>query len=221
MTKINNRVARRITSDWVSLFPEFSVWQPLRLLRRIGPVLQGITLDKSTESDQYYPTVHVHSLVQDFPVISLTLAQRLVKSSGIQEPIEVDRHPEEFRSAAVRLEEQSALSLRQTPELREIVEALRAFAVVAQRGRFPEAIPELRDSVFIPAASGDSEAADESLRLVAELSEQWSKYEAPPGWTDTREWLDWLRVTADAVPSLTSLVDAQIAKHNLSKIHSG
>ncbi|WP_405731498.1 hypothetical protein OG607_33755 [Streptomyces sp. NBC_01537] len=220
MTKLSNPVARRITSDWADLFPEFSIWQPLRLLRRIGPVVQGITLDKSTAGDQYYPTVHVHSLAQDFPVISLTLAQRLLKPSGVQQPIEVDRHPEEFRWAAVRLEEQSAFSLRRAPELSEIAEALRAFALAAQRGRLPAAVPELRDSVFIPAASGDAEAADESLGLVAELSEKWSKYEAPPGWTDTREWLDWLRATADDVPGLTSLVDGQIVKHKLSKIRS-
>ncbi|MFD3381256.1 MULTISPECIES: hypothetical protein [unclassified Streptomyces] len=213
-------MADKITSDWAEVFPDFSVWRSLHLLRRIGPVVQGVILDKSTAGDQYYPTVHIHSLAQDFPVISLTLAQRLVKGAGVQESIDVGRHSEGFRSAAARLESQSELPLRSVPELTKIVGLLRKFAVAAQKGRLPEAVPELEGSVLVPAASENPEDVEESLKIVEQVSARWSGYESPSKWADTRDWLDWLRASAADGPGLVSVVEGQIAKHGLGEIRS-
>ena len=70
-------VARDLTRDWATLFPGFGVWRPLRLLRRLGPWVQGITLERTSAGDEYRPTAHVHALTRDFPTISLTLASPL------------------------------------------------------------------------------------------------------------------------------------------------
>lgn len=56
------------TSDWAKAFPGFDVWQKLCLLRRVGPTLQGICLERTTSGDEYFATAHVHALTTDFPV---------------------------------------------------------------------------------------------------------------------------------------------------------
>jgi hypothetical protein len=91
------------------LCPECTVWKPLRLLRRIGPVLQGITLDRSTSGERYYPTAHVHALTRDFPVVSLSLAHYLHQPVAAKEAVDVGRHAETFRAVACRVEERSPL----------------------------------------------------------------------------------------------------------------
>lgn len=57
-------MVRRVTKDWAVAFPGFAVWRPLHLLRRIGPAVQGICLDRSTSGDGYLPTAHVHALTK-------------------------------------------------------------------------------------------------------------------------------------------------------------
>jgi hypothetical protein len=61
MTVPKKAEARRITVDRARLFPEFRVRKPRLLLRRIGPVLQGSPLERSTSSEHYCPTAHVHA----------------------------------------------------------------------------------------------------------------------------------------------------------------
>lgn len=223
MTKLKPPQARTITADWAGLFPEFTVWQPLRLMRRIGPVLQGITLERAASGTAYQPIAHVHSLTRDFPVVSLSLAHHLhpTPNQPVLDTVEVDRHAGEFMAAAARLEEHSGLPLQRRPTLGDIVQAYRDAAVASRRGRLPGGIREFEDSVLVPAAAGDRALAEESLRLVEETAGRWSPYEAPVGWTDTKEWLAWLRSTAEDPADLMSTVEQQIDKHGLAKVRTG
>ncbi|MGW6493878.1 hypothetical protein [Nonomuraea angiospora] len=213
-------MARKITTDWSRLFPRFTVWKPLRLMRRIGPVLQGITLDRSTSGEAYYPHAHVHALTRDFPVVSLTLTQRLTTAAGVAEGIPAQLHEERFEEAARRLETQSPLPLREAPTLEQIVHQYRRHAVDAQRGRLPIAEPELEDSVLVPAAAGEEALAVESLRLVSEVAAGWSKLEAPRGWDSTTNWLDWLASRMRDVEGLAATVEEQVLKHGLAEVRA-
>lgn len=213
--------ARRVTSDWADLFPEFTVWKPLRLLRRIGPVLQGVTLDRSTSGERYYPIAHVHALTRDFPVVSLSLAHYLHQPMAAKEAVDVGRHADTFRGAAGRMAERSPLPLRRRPEIAEIVLAFRSAAVAAQRGRrIPTGIPELEDMVLVAAAAGERALAEESLDRVRQIADTWSKYEAPMGWTDTRDWIAWLAERAGDPAGLAATVEEQIVRHGLAKVPS-
>lgn len=219
--KLKTPEARRITADWAALFPEFTVWKPLRLLRRIGPVLQGIALERSTSGERYYPTAHVHALTRDFPVVSLSLAHYLHQPVVAKEAVDVGRHADTFRAAAGRMEERSPLPLRRRPDIAEIVLAYRAAAVAAQRGsRIPVGIPELEDMVLVAAAAGERALAEESLDRVRQIADGWSKYEAPMGWADTREWLARLEERAGDPAGLAATVEEQIVQHGLAKMRS-
>lgn len=221
MAKLKPSQARAITADWSGIFPEFTVWQPLRLLRRVGPVLQGICLERATSGAAYQPIAHVHALTQDFPVISLSLAHHLYPPSGSAlDTVEADRHPAEFRAAAARLEQRSLLPLHRWPTLTEIVRAYRDAATLQQRGRLPAGVREFEDSVLVPAAAGDRSLADESLRAVEEAAGRWSPYEAPPGRPDTKEWLTWLRAMAEDPVELQASVEQQIERHGLEEVRT-
>ncbi|MFF2127613.1 hypothetical protein ACFVW1_19855 [Streptomyces olivochromogenes] len=112
-------VVRRVTSDWAATLPGFGVLRSLHLVRRIGPVLQGVCLDRSTSGDGYFPTAHVHALTREFPVISLTLGHRLERPSAQPETVLFIRHEGEFRRAADALKAQSRLSLDAPPSLED------------------------------------------------------------------------------------------------------
>ncbi|MFD7883578.1 hypothetical protein ACFV3N_14205 [Streptomyces bauhiniae] len=218
MSKVDAATVKRVTKDWAALYPGFDVWRPLRLLRRIGPVLQGVTLDRSTLGAAYFPTVHIHALTREFPVVSLTLGQRLVTSSGVQEAVTFSRHVEDYSDAARRLAEQARLSLDLPPTVEDVVRELRAFAVSRQAQGGPPAVNEIEDSVLIPAASGSVDIAKESIQLAQELLVKWPKSRLPVNWTSGDEWLEGLSIKAGNVDSLHKIVDGQISFHKLAKV---
>lgn len=91
---------KRLTGDWGAIYGEFDAWRPLRLLRRIGPVVQGVTLDLSSSGDPYFPTAHIHALTRKFPVISLSMGTRLSGASGVDRAISFNLHSDSYAEAA-------------------------------------------------------------------------------------------------------------------------
>lgn len=157
MTQLSAVTRRRVTTNWASRFPGFDVWKPMRLLRRIGPVLQGISLDSTTSGDDYFPSAHVHALTREFPVVSLGMNQRLVGATGVQERVSFARHDDEYRDAAERLRGQSRLSLDEPPTIEEIVAAYHGHAVEHKGKGYPPAVNEMEDCVLVAAVAGKPE----------------------------------------------------------------
>lgn len=121
MSRLGAPTARSVTSDWAAAFPGFTAWRKLHLLRRIGPVVQGICLDRTTADDGYVPTAHVHALTREFPVISLTLGHRLQTLSGQPQSVPFHRHERDLQDAVDSLRTQSPLALDDPPTLAESV----------------------------------------------------------------------------------------------------
>jgi hypothetical protein len=211
---------RRFTADWAAEFPEFDVWRPLRLLRRVGPVLQGIALERSTSTEGYFVTAHVHSLTRASRLVSLTLSHRLCSETGAQERIQISRQPAEIQSAAIRLREQSVLSLDRRPSLGGIVRAYIEYAKAVQRNGVPNAVVELEDCVLIPAVAEMPDVMVEGIRLARELADGWDGSRAPSGLPDTRSWLNDLERRGSDIATLRAVVESQIAKHKLAKIRA-
>lgn len=139
----------KVTSDWGRTFDQFAVWRPLRLLRRLGPVVQGITLDRNTAGDAYFPTVHIHVLAVPFPVISLTMGQRLLDDSGAQKQVMFSRHAEEFRVAVEGVRRQSSLSVDEPPGIVEVVRALHDHAKNRHADGHAPAVHEVGQSILV------------------------------------------------------------------------
>lgn len=127
--KLTATARRRITADWLAAFPGLGEYEPLHLLRRVGPLLEGIVLERSSGSRDYLPTFHVHSLLRTFPSVSLTLIHRLrAEPSGAADSISVQRHESRYMEAASRLARQSPLALSGDLRASEVLRAYQEFA---------------------------------------------------------------------------------------------
>ncbi|EDY57343.1 MULTISPECIES: hypothetical protein [Streptomyces] len=218
MSKSEAPTAKRVTSDWMSTLPGFAAWRPLRLLRRIGPVVQGVTLDRTTSGDGYFPTVHIHALVREFPVVTLTLGQRLITPSGVQESIPFALHSTEFGSAAQRLIAQSELSLEEPPSISEIVNSLYEYVAVQQDKGLPPAVRELEDGILVAAAVGERSLVERGLDLARQMANVWPKSRLPLDWQGSDVWLTGLEQRVDDSSGLQDVVERQVAFHKLAKV---
>lgn len=122
--KLTSALKRQITGDWHGLFPQLGIYQSLWLARRIGPLVQGVCLERNSGNSAYFPTTHLHNLCRPFPAVSLSLAQRLLNErSGIQERIAVQFHKEHYREGAQRLANASLLPLNGDLTLVQVLDA--------------------------------------------------------------------------------------------------
>ncbi|GAA0378043.1 hypothetical protein GCM10009541_20660 [Micromonospora gifhornensis] len=220
MSKVDAVSTKRVTSDWGRAFPGFSQWRPLRLVRRVGPVVQGITLDVSTAGDSYFPTAHVHALTREFPVVTMTMSHRLQGSSGVQESIRFAQHDEVCQDAFRRISVQSPLSLGDPPSIEEIVGEYHRFARAQAEDGLPPAVIEVEDSILIPAVVGRLDLTERGFSLAEELSAIWPTSRLPLSWAGRDGWLQGLRRVAGDAKTLQLIVDGQIGKHKLAKVKS-
>ncbi len=103
---------RQITADWAARFPSLGIYKPLWLLRRVGPLLEGIVLDRDRSNATYLPTFHVHNLIRSFSDVSLTLMHRLAtERNQVDDRIPVAAHARRCQEAADRLSRQITLPL--------------------------------------------------------------------------------------------------------------
>ena len=197
---MTSRARLRATSEWAQALPGFQIWRSGHLLRRIGPVLQGIALDGT--GGRYYPTAHVHALVTDFPVVSLTLSYRLAYGS-----IPVESGSQIISRAARELADESPLPLREVPSLAQIVEEYRRSAP----GDAASHVPELAMlSAFVAR-----DFLEAQLDFVREQSTGWralpAVFNTAREWRAGREsWLRRLAVQARDVRALEERVERNV-----------
>ncbi|MFF0560655.1 hypothetical protein [Streptomyces sp. NPDC004266] len=218
MARSGAPTAGRVTKEWAAEFPDFDVWKPLRLLRRIGPVVQGVCLDRTTGGDGYLPTAHVHALTREFPVVSLTLGRRLTRPSGTPDPVLFARHERDFGRATGALREQSALPLDEPPSIEAIVREYHAEARRrVEKGHGP-AVPEVEDGILVAAAAGQHDLAEEGLSLARELTGVWPRSSMPLDWPGAEAWLDGLVARAGDREALVAVVRGQTVAHKLARV---
>jgi len=75
--KLTKATKQRISDGWVREFPSLAVYKPMWLLKRAGPLLIGICLDRDSSNERYIPTFHLHNLLSPSTKITLTLPHSL------------------------------------------------------------------------------------------------------------------------------------------------
>lgn len=73
MRKFSRQDKKKITQDWLSIFPSMGIYKPMWLMNRIGPLVVGINLQVKSGNENYTPTFHVHCLLREFSVVTLSL----------------------------------------------------------------------------------------------------------------------------------------------------
>ena len=99
-----------ITQDWHLAFPDYSVYKPLHLIKRHGPILFGIYLKPVYGGEHYIPVFHTHSLLKEFPVISLSTPMPFLNFKGVEESISLLRHTREKEKIINKFKEQVFIS---------------------------------------------------------------------------------------------------------------
>ena len=214
MIRVDSATKRRVTRQWQQVLPEFDAWRPMRFLRRVGPVLQGVTLDMASTGTEFYPTAHIHPLTMDFPVVSLMLARRLAGLSGGQERVSIHADGGTVESAAERLRDQSPLPLDRNPSMEEIVGEFRRFLDAAPTAKYGP-IPESEQLILIAGYSSPSELAAQ-IEYVDRLSRSWSSI--PAGYETATSWLENLVERASNPTALQELVATQAAHLKVERV---
>ena len=93
----------RIAQDWQARFPMLGHWKAGRLLRRVGPLVQGVCLDRSSNPEDYLPIAHIHFLGMVFPTVALQLPLYHSAPNGSPRRIEYRFHDQEYVDAADQL----------------------------------------------------------------------------------------------------------------------
>ncbi|MCP5326637.1 MAG: hypothetical protein H7A09_09995 [Oceanospirillaceae bacterium] len=101
--KITAVQAKSITQDWQNHFPSLGIYKPLHLMRRCGPLLVGLCLNRSSSGDIYKPTFHYHCLLRQFPTVSLSLAVQLKAPNGTDAAISTKFHEKKLPEAAAKM----------------------------------------------------------------------------------------------------------------------
>lgn len=110
MSQLTPSIKKSITNDWAALLPQFAVYKSMWLARRIGPLIQGICLDRDSSNSTYLPTLHVHCLCRPFQDLTFGLAQPLLSlRSGGRERVRLPFHDSKYRDALERLINSSIL----------------------------------------------------------------------------------------------------------------
>lgn len=217
MNALTTADKRRLTAEWAREFPELAAWRPLRLLRRVGPVVQGLTLDVASGGD-YLPTAHVHALTREFPTISMTLPTVLRTPGGGQDRIRKDRHTSDVvTKAAMRIRVASPLALDGPISVEELVAAYRKEIAERRRPGWPVSVLEIEDQVLVPATLGRTDLVQSGLEFAGSISADWPQG-ALERWGRDDDWLSELASAAARRETLEELVETQIATHKLASL---
>ena len=212
---VDARTKREVTKEWHDHFPAFDIWKPLVLLRRVGPVLQGITLDiASRQGDQYYPTAHIHVLTSAFPVISLEL--RCVPGHTDQGRSLYFEREHRVAANASELREKCPLPLDAVPRLDQVVAGLRQY--VESFGRTDQPAPQMVDMVLVAAFDRDPSTLPQALVFVEASANTWRT--PPEGFESPAAWMADLRRQAADVDRLSADVERNVLALKVDKVRS-
>jgi len=120
-----SQVKNQITKDWQLELPKLGVYQPLSLLRRVGPLLVGVTLLGGSARDHYEPFFHVHFLGKNFPELSLTLATS--PTDMAQETVYLSSHAARYKDLVRQLVARAPLSIEGPLTIKEVIAAYRGY----------------------------------------------------------------------------------------------
>ncbi len=172
MPKLLNPAAeKQITRDWQSEIPTLGIYKPRQLLRRVGPLLIGICLNRDSTANKYMPQFHVHCLAAEFPTVSLTLSTQLrTERTDGPDYIEVRWHEDKYKEATARMVRQSLLPMTGDLTLAQVLDAYRTH-MATPMGRLT-VMHLYRDMILLSAWAGDQQGAskllDEALRSSTE-----------------------------------------------------
>jgi hypothetical protein len=176
MVNLTPAVKRSITQDWQMLVPQFAIYKPLWLARRVGPLVHGLCLDKDSGNDSYLPLLHIHSLCRPFPCVTLTLAQPLLSvRSSYPEHVSVRFHETKYRLACERLLSSSLLPMNGDWTVAQLLESQDIWRD-SGRGDYRFPVTLMEDAVSVLAWLGENKQAETLAERYTDEVTEWPEY---------------------------------------------
>lgn len=184
----------RITADWAAAFPGLGVRAPAAaspmLVRRAGPVVAGICLDRRTDTTVYCPTAFVHFLGTPGASITLTGATVPARPNGAPMIVRAGLHDREFPDAVARLRSAFPLDLDEPWSLDTVVGGCLDLAnreTATYGPRMAGALLEMVALVPIVVAGDSSAGMVSTSRLVRSTAGlAWTSVRSGRGWPSSR-----------------------------------
>lgn len=215
--KLTLKLKKQITEDWLKCFPDLGIFKPMWLLRRIGPIVLGILLDRDSSNEAYRPTFHVHNLSKPSTFITLTLMEPLltIKTSA-PETLRADFHSRNFEDAADRLRRQIPVPLTGPIRQVDIINAYKRY-MKQPLGRFPLHLFE--DIITIHLWCGDPNSAEQSLSEFEKEITNWpSQINVLKLAGGVQQWLNKCHVWIRNPEQLIECINSQLELHKLESI---
>jgi hypothetical protein len=191
------------------------VYEQLHLLRRCGPLLVGLCLDRSSAPDIYTPTFHVHCLLREFPTVSLTLFLRIQSANGCDDYVKLISHVKRLEEHVARMKKLAPLPLEGDVALRQYERAVRNWLKYIQSPYWPDL---LEDRILIRAWLG-AEYETTLDEAASEISSWPSHVLAKMDPLDV--WYQRIKARAEDRAGLQRTLESEIEKHRVSKLPVG
>lgn len=126
LKKMTPSIERQITNDWHRELPSLGIYRPRWLLRRVGPLLAGVLLERDSVGDAYMPKFHVHFLGREHDGVVLMLCTQLRnEQTGGPSFVDLRWHEEKYKEAASRMARQCPLALGGNLRVDDVLAAYR------------------------------------------------------------------------------------------------
>ena len=206
--RLDARSKEAITRDWQKQLPSMGIHRPMKLLRRAGPMLVGVYLQRDSGGTYYVPTTHVHCLIR--PSDNITLALR--RPLGGSRVVHVSRHAEMHADAARRLAEESPIPLAGDVDLTVLVDAYTNH-IAQPTSHFP--VTEYEDICLLKAWCGQVAGALQLLDAYRSALSSWPTHVLNEiGKPD--QWRDRIAAIVRDREVMEKCVADEIARHNVA-----
>lgn len=123
----------QITKDWANAFPEFGIYKPLWIGRRIGPIVHGIYFETRRINGfkyhkgggAYRPLQFMFCLTEIFDATKKNLPISIMKipsKIGVRTSIDLGLHDDYFKQTAAFIREDSIIPLAHTLSVTQLIE---------------------------------------------------------------------------------------------------
>ncbi len=103
LRKITTQEKKKATNDWLELFPDYSVYKDMWIIKKIDCMVFGICLESGGMSSDYKPLFHITNLIEKIPVLTFELNYNLLSKNGSIDYVSILNHDNYYKSAAERL----------------------------------------------------------------------------------------------------------------------
>ena len=202
-----------ITRDWKGEFPGLKIERPLSLLRRVGPLLVGVYLDRFSTTS-YRPTFYVHFLGNSEDGLSLTMRTEFTPTPEMEVPvIEVSAHKRFYKEAARLLREAAPLSIEGPLTVKEVLEAYRTFSRTCKGES--QLANLYQDAIKLATCYGFTDEAKGLLGEIMERTEGDRKFYHHGG---REAYIERMREAIGNPGKIWQTLDEEIIRHKVEKI---